>query len=148
MSHARDAVGYLATAYSYEADPSVRRALVRAVVARTGDDAAAPAREATLHMAARLDPDPVARFVAARALSERAAPLAAPTVTEVAWLRALTVDGSAPPTGLVGALRRADDLAIPVAFDDDGFALVPGTPPGEAHLVLAPRLPTYDPAGR
>jgi HEAT repeat protein len=148
MSDARDAVGYLANAYKFEADPGVRRAIVRALVTRAGNDATAPAREATLHVAARLDPDPVARFLASRALSDRVAPLGEPTTTEVAWLRALTVDGTAPPSGLVGVLRRSDDLAVPVAFDDEGYALVPGTPPGEAHLVLAPRLPTYDPSGR
>jgi len=37
---------------------------------------------------------------------------------------------------------------VPIAFDDDGFALVPSMPPGEARLVLAPRLPTDKDAAR
>ena len=43
----------------------------------------------------------------------------------------------------MGSLVRADGLAIPIAFDDDGYAIIPGLPPGEARLVLAPRLPSY-----
>jgi hypothetical protein len=42
--------------------------------------------------------------------------------------------------GATGALLRADGLAIPVVFDSDGDALVPGTPAGQARLVLAPQL--------
>jgi HEAT repeat protein len=142
MSEAKDAVGRLANAYRFEADASVRRAIVRALVARRGPDESAPARTATLKTAARLDPDPTVRFLASRALAGRAEALALPSPAEVAWLRALSADGGPPPSGMVGALRRSDDLALPVAFDDDGYALVPGTPPGDAHLVLAPRLPT------
>jgi hypothetical protein len=40
-------------------------------------------------------------------------------------------------------LIRADGLAVPIAFDDDGYALVP-VPPGDAQLVLAPRIPPYE----
>jgi hypothetical protein len=32
----------------------------------------------------------------------------------------------------------------PIVFDEDGYALVPGMPPGDADLRLAPRLPSFD----
>jgi hypothetical protein len=40
---------------------------------------------------------------------------------------------------------RSDGLAVPLVFDEDGFAIVAGVPPGDARLVLAPRLPSYKP---
>jgi hypothetical protein len=45
---------------------------------------------------------------------------------------------------VVGALVRADGLAVPIVFDDDGYALSPAGA-GPARLVLAPRLPAYEP---
>jgi hypothetical protein len=39
---------------------------------------------------------------------------------------------------------RADGLSVPIVFDDDGYAIVPGAPPGEGRVVLAPRLPAYE----
>ena len=66
-------------------------------------------------------------------------------MTEIAWLHLAGADGNAPPPNMTGALYRADGLAVPIAFDDEGFAIVPGVPPGEARLVLAPRLPAYEP---
>ena len=44
----------------------------------------------------------------------------------------------------MGALVRSDGVAVPVAFDEDGYVIVPGLPPGEARVVLAPRLPSYE----
>jgi hypothetical protein len=38
-------------------------------------------------------------------------------------------------------------VGTPIAFDDDGFALVPGAPAGEAHLRLAASLPAYSAGG-
>jgi hypothetical protein len=60
---------------------------------------------------------------------------------EVAWLRLVRVTGDAPGEAFAGALVRSDGVAVPIFFDEDGFALVPGLPPGEARLLLAPRLP-------
>lgn len=137
-----DASGRLASAYAYETDVSVRRAIVAALAART-KDATAPARKSTLETAAQLDPDGPTRQIARGALNGTPAPFADPIATEVAWLR-ITLDGGAPPGSVyVGSVVRSDGVAVPMAFDDDGFALVPGLPPGEARLVLAPRLPSY-----
>ncbi len=139
-----DATGRLADAYAYETDVEVRRAQIAALALRTSD-AAAPARRSTLETAASLDPDGPVRQAARRALeSDRAtpSPFAASPVLEAAWLR-LTLDGGAPPgESYVATLVRSDGIAVPIAFDDEGYAIVPAVPPGDARLVLAPRLPT------
>jgi hypothetical protein len=137
-----DASGRLANAYAYETDVMVRRAVVSALVART-NDATAPARRSTLDVAAQLDPDGPTRQTARLGLAGSTAPLAAAVAQETAWLR-ITLDNGAPPGDVfVGSVVRSDGVAIPMAFDDDGFAIVPGLPPGEVRLVLAPRLPSY-----
>ncbi len=140
----KDAVGRLAAAFAYEADANVRRAIVTALAGRT-TDANAPARLETLRIAATFDPDRAVRSIAARALARF--PAVAPgarAITETAWLHVATADGRPPPPNMTAALQRADGLAVPIAFDDEGFAIVPGVPPGEARLVLAPRLPAYE----
>lgn len=141
-----DATGRLAEAYAYETDADVRRALVGALAARTRD-ANAPLRKQTLETAAQLDPDGPVRQAARRALDGVPAPFAASPRTEVAWLR-ITADNGGAPAGepYVGSLVRSDGLAVPVAFDEDGYAVVPGVPPGDARLVLAPRLPSSKPS--
>jgi len=141
----KDAVGRLAAAYAYEADAGVRRVIVGALAARTAD-ATAPSRVETLRIAAALDPDRVVRSIAARAAAGIA--LSAPgvrAIRDVAWLHLAAPDGGAAPANMTGALERPDGLAVPIAFDDEGYALVPGIPPGDARLVLAPRLPAYEP---
>ena len=137
-----DASGRLASAYAYETDETVRRALVGALAARTQDESA-PARRGTLETAALLDPDGVTRQGAQIALHGSASPFGAPITTDTAWLRLVQENGAPPGSAFVGAVVRADGLAVPIVFDDDGYAIVPGLPPGEARLVLAPRLPTY-----
>ncbi len=135
------ATGRLAHAWVYEANLAVRRALIGALAARTGD-AASPSRIHALTTAAHLDPDATVRWIAARALEGRPAALRPAPAPEVAWLRLQGPDGIVPAgPPFTGALVQSDGLAIPVAFDDDGYALVLGVPPGEARLVLAPRLP-------
>jgi hypothetical protein len=139
-----DATGRLANAYAYETDVDVRRALIGALATRT-KDANAPLRKQTLELAANLDPDGPARTAAKRALDGVTAPFAPPANSEVVWLRITAENGAPPATGgdaYVGSLVRSDGLAIPLAFDDEGYALVPGVPPGDARLVLAPRLPS------
>jgi len=137
-----DATGRLADLYTYETDVGVRRAAVAALAARA-QDAKAPARRETLEIAAELDPDGPVRQAARRALAGATTPFAEPAVHEIAWLR-ITRDGGQPPgEAFAGSVVRSDGLAVPIVFDEEGFALVPGLPPGEARLVLAPRLPAY-----
>jgi hypothetical protein len=140
-SRAPSTAGYLAEAWAYEPNLAVRRALVLALAARTGDTAS-PSRARTLTLAARLDPDARVRWSAARALEGRPAELRRAPSPEVAWLRVADAAGAAPGgVPFTGALVLADGVAVPIAFDDDGYALVLGVPPGEARLVLAPRVP-------
>jgi hypothetical protein len=128
--------GRLAEAYRYEVAPLVRRAIVTGL-ARS--PRAVPSVANVLAFAAHLDPDATVRWIASRALANE--PVAdGSDETDVAWLRLVDAAGSPPPVGATGALLRADGLAIPVVFDSDGDALVPGTPAGQARLVLAPQL--------
>ena len=137
-----DASGRLASAYAYETDVVVRRSIVTALVARTGDSSA-PARRGALEAAAQLDPDAPIRQAARLGLMAISAPVGLASANDAAWLR-ITVDGGAPPGEVfVGSVLRSDGVAVPIAFDDDGFAIVAGLPPGESRLVLAPRLPSY-----
>jgi HEAT repeat protein len=143
-SGAPDAAGRLEQAYAWEAHPEVRRAILVALATRRLDDAS-PAKERTLELAARLDPDRVARWTAERAIrGER--PAAPAEVREVAWLRLEPAEGAPLVRGVSGLLVRSDGIAVPIAFDDEGYALVPGIPPGEARLRLAPALPAYPPS--
>lgn len=137
-----DATGRLARAYANETDVDVRRAVVAALAART-KDSGAPARTETLRIASELDPDGPVRQTARRALGGVTIPMTFAAGREVAWLRIHLEDGRAPGTVYAGTLVRSDGLAVPIAFDEEGYALVPGLPPGEARLVLAPKLPTY-----
>ncbi|MDB4946797.1 MAG: repeat protein, partial [Labilithrix sp.] len=135
-----DASGRLADAYAYETEAVVRRAIVAALAERPLD-ADAPARRTTLSFASDLDPDGPTRQAARLATAGATTPLGASPLLETAWLRVLTADGGAPGSVHVGSLVRSDGLAVPIAFDEDGFALVPGLPAGETRLALAPRLP-------
>jgi hypothetical protein len=143
MSPLPDASGRLATAYAYETDASVRRAIVAALKERTMD-ASSPSRKATLEMAARLDPDGPTRQAAQRALKHgpSADHEGPPTAGEVAWLRIANGNGTRPDSVYVGAVVRGDGFAVPIAFDSDGFAIVSGLLPGDSRLVLATRLPS------
>ena len=64
---------------------------------------------------------------------------------EIAWLRLVPGETAPAVAGATALLATSDGRAIPIAFDDDGYALVPGVSPGEARLRLAPRLPSYSP---
>jgi HEAT repeat protein len=149
------ATGRLARAYALELDPTVRRAIVRAL-ARRRRDANAPARRIVLTRAARVDPDPEVREAALQALSGLSPPTTHPEAPrELAWMRLASSIGddhsrrgrvpaspAAARAPLAGILLRADGVAVPVAFDADGYALVP-IPPGEARLLLEPHVPAY-----
>jgi len=140
-SPAPDATGRLVRAYRWEGNAEVRRAIVGALAARSLD-AGSSMRRDTLQLAARLDPDAVAREAARRALEGKEAPQSG-LVPEVAWIQVTAAEGAPLPSGQTALLIRSDGLAVPIAFDDDGYALVPGVPPGAAHLRLTPRLPEY-----
>ena len=131
-----ESVGRLAHAYRYESDVQVRRAVVRALALRRED---APIRTETLRLAATLDPDGLVRRYADRA--QNGLPIDAVSATlDVAWIRVIPAQGGAAPP-LLGAYVTDDGLALPIAFDADGFALVPSVPPGEGRLVLEPFVP-------
>jgi hypothetical protein len=141
-STAPAASGLLAAAYSFEADAFVRRAVVGAAGERPKQDSTNDA----LELAAQVDPDPVARELARRAL--RGGPSAAASVPEVAWMQVVAAESAALPADLEGVVVESDGLAVPVAFDEEGFALLPGVPPGECRLRLAPSLPPYSASGQ
>jgi cellulose synthase operon protein C len=141
VSNLPDGTGRLADAYAYETDVEVRRAIINALAARI-QDANAPARKTTLALAAELDPDGPVRQAARRALGGTTTPFAPSAVREAAWLKITLDGGEAPGEAYVGSVVRSDGLAVPIVFDEEGYAVVPGLPPGEARLVLAPRLPS------
>jgi hypothetical protein len=137
-----DATGRLADAYRFEVAPLVRRAIVLGL-ARRRQDASAPARLSILKKAFRLDPDREVREAAERALAGLLATDRPRARAEVAWVRLVTSAGN-PPRGISAAmLLRSDGVAVPVAFDSDGYALVP-IPPGQVRLLLEPRIPAYE----
>lgn len=137
-----DATGRLADAYAIEAEVEVRRALVGALAARV-EDVGAPQRRNALASAATVDPDAVVRQLATR-IPHAIPPLRnASSAVDAAWLRVTLADGSAPGSAepFVGSVVGSDGIAVPILFDDEGFAVALGLPPGGARLVLAPRLP-------
>jgi HEAT repeat protein len=142
-SKAPDTAGRLARAYTWEPVAEVRRALVEALAARSGKEKDAPSVRDALELAAHLEPDRVTRLLAQRALAGLAGPGRSPG-REVAWLRVVAAEGAGLPRDLTGTLLDARGTALPIVFDEDGYALVPGLSPGDSRLRLAPRLPAYD----
>ena len=149
-SKAPDATGRLARAYTWEPVAEVRRALVEALATRGGNERTAPSLRGALELAARLDPDRVTRAMALRAvdgldgLDGHAEARRRTPAREVAWLRLVAAEGAVLPRELAGTLVDPAGLALPIVFDEDGYALVPGLPPGDTRLRLAPRLPAYE----
>ena len=136
MNEDPESVGRLGNAFRYETDVQVRRAIVRSLALRKED---APIRTEILRLAATLDPDGLVRGYADRA--QKGLPIdAVPATLDVAWIRVIPAQGGAPPP-LLGAYVTDTGLALPIAFDADGFALVPSVPPGEGRLVLEPFVP-------
>jgi HEAT repeat protein len=135
-----DAVQRLAGAYAWESDAGVRRAIVEALASRGPEPSGA--RDRTLSLAAHLDPDRAARWIAERGLQGKA-PARRGAPPEVLWVRLVPAEGTELPPMAEGAYVRSDGLAVPLAFDPEGFALVPGVPPGEGTLRLAPDEPPY-----
>ena len=143
-SAARDAVGRLAEIYTFEGNVEVRRAVVDALSSRTGEDSAAPGRQNVLRLAARLDPDRVVRRTASHALTTRATAPGPPSSCQVSWLRIVPAEGATLPEDVAATFVASDGSALPIAFDEDGYALVVGVAPGEARVRLAPRPPAYE----
>jgi HEAT repeats len=141
-SASRDATGRLAHAYVGEVIVAVRRAIVTALVERGAQDALAPSHVETLEWAANLDPDGTVRIAAKQGLERTRAPSAG-SVHEVAWIHLIAAEGATLPTPVTGALVGSDGLARPIAFDEEGYALVAGVPPGPALLRLAPGIQSY-----
>jgi hypothetical protein len=139
-SKAPEAEGLLAAAYTFEAEPAVRRAIIGALASRGLP--LGPWGEASLALAAQLDPDRSTRSIAARALRGEP-PGRSAHVPEVAWVTLVAAEGSALPAGATATVVDADGFAWPLVFDEDGVALGPGVAPGPFRLHLAPRLPPY-----
>jgi hypothetical protein len=141
------AVSLLTSAYRFEDDAGVRRAVVRGLSLR-----AEVQREATLVLARDLDPDEEVRALAHAALAGRTLDLRVrPAVgieprRSVAWV---TIEGEHELNGAAlgdapraARLVRADGLAVPAVADPDGVLLVPGLLAGPATLGLA-RVPLH-----
>lgn len=131
-----DAASLLASAYRFEEDPTVRRAVVRALSVRREK-----LRVATLELARDLDPDDQVRALARAALSGRALlPAASVSGGPVAWVSLVANAPSALASiqGRAARLVRSDGVAVPVVADPDGVLVVPGLPDGPAALTLAP----------
>jgi HEAT repeat protein len=147
LGHAPDAAGRLSRAYEREGDAVVRRAVVDALATLVTADGETT-RDRALALAARLDPDPLARWTAATALARGRARSDAPrrgAVEEVAWIRLVPAEGAALEHDPTALIAPNSGIALPIVFDDEGYALVPGVSPGEARLRLAPGLPSYTP---
>jgi HEAT repeat protein len=144
-SPAPEATGRLAEAYEWESDPAVRQALIAALALR-GDEQGGKPREETLALAARLDPNLRTRWIAASALGGTTATAVdiSPGEREIAWLRLVPAEGTSPTLDVPARLDQGG-CAVPIAFDDEGYALIPGMSAGEARLRLAPGLPAYSP---
>jgi cellulose synthase operon protein C len=141
------AVSLLTSAYRFEEDAGVRRAVVRALSRR-----AEVQRLATLALARDLDPDDEVRALARGALDGRNLdPGLEPARgveprRGVAWVsirandaveKAAGDDGGSPRHQERSArLVRADGIALPVVADPDGELLVPGILAGPASLLL------------
>ncbi len=140
-----DAVGHLLHAYAVEPDGRVRRAIIWALAAQAHAHPS-PAARGALGLAARLDPDAIARTTATQALSGLLPPRPS-FARDVAWLN-VTTAGSALPKDMTGALVPETGVALPFAYDDDGYALVVGAAAGVARVRLAPRVPSYQAGAR
>lgn len=135
-----DSSGRLARALLYETDANVRRVMVRALAERSAEDS--PAAREALTTIAEWDPEDDLRALAEGVLRGDARP-AATEPKDAAWLKLATRVGANHGRGAaLATVQQSNGLAIPIAFDADGYALVPGLPPGGIQLVLAPLLPT------
>lgn len=131
-----DAPGRLARALLYEPDAAVRRALVRSLADHGSET---PSAREALETIALFDPDDAVRSLA-ETVREGGVIRKLSAPRETAWLRLATREGESGGPELA-SVATSDGVALPIAFDRDGFAVVGGLPPGAIHLHLAPRLP-------
>ena len=131
LSPDADATGELVTRLHDLVSPMLRRAAVRALVAR-GDIAGKHA----LAAAALLDPDEGTRALAARAVL---LPHPTPSTPLVAGSEVMQVHVVAPAgLGITATLVEIDGMAPPAIADPDGFVVVFRVPPGAARLDVRP----------
>jgi hypothetical protein len=145
-----DAVSRLAKAFAFEAETTVRRAIVQAL-SRRGE----PQRTPVLELAAALDPDTEIREMARLALAghhlgdARDGASRAKVGGYVAWISVVPNDPALRQHVAFrsGRLLRPDGVSLPVVTDPDGFLLVAGLPPGASSFNLASE-PGADDASR
>jgi hypothetical protein len=136
-----DAVGRLVGAYRFESDARVRRAIIGSLVRRLGPGHSAEAVR-VLATAAQLDPDARVRTLAASpAWGESRVESHG---REVACLGAVPGDGGSLRADMTGTLVDAEGTVVSFAFDDDGYALVPGLATGDLIVRLAPAVGPYE----
>jgi HEAT repeat protein len=145
-STAPDASARLAAAYSFEPNPETRRVIVEAL-GMALQERATQAWHRTLGLAASLDPDAGVRIAAGRALMGTPLVRSPAVPPEIAWLSLAAAEGASMPHDVTAMVVSKEALATPLAFDDDGFALVAGVQPGRAELQLAAPLAPYSPTG-
>jgi hypothetical protein len=136
LSPEKSAVSLLTEAYRTEPEPSVRRAIVRALSRRRE-----VRRLRTLRLARDLDPDSSVRALARTALAGRRLDvLALAPGRDVAWIVLRPNDPSERAAAVRAALlTRAGLPALPAMADPDAVLLVPGARDTHEHaLRLAP----------
>jgi hypothetical protein len=144
-----DAVSRLIGAWRFEADPSVRRAIVVSLGQRRE-----PQRIPILELVRQLDPDEQAREGARLGLRGQLPPLAARFGAGCAAVGGCYVasrshrpsKGAAPGSlgGQVGRWLDASGLALPLVIDPDGALVVAGVSPGDSSFDLASSPFWYD----
>jgi hypothetical protein len=122
----------LASAYAFEADASVRRAIVTALGERHE-----PIRRRTLELARDLDPDASVRKRAATALSGGAMREFS-LGRRSAWVELTNTPKSARPDLVRSAMLDVELLSLPVVSDPDGAIVLTSLPEGGFRLRLAP----------
>jgi cellulose synthase operon protein C len=133
------AVALLTSAYRFEDNAAVRRAIVRALSRRVEVQ-----RLAVLTLARDLDPDSDVRTLARAALGGRDLDPSTRTLSglevtrSIAWIVITPNEGKPEELARAVRLSRADGIALPLLADPDGVLLVPGLPPGGASLWIAP----------
>ena len=124
-----DATGLLESAYRFETNPEVRRAITRALAMRPG------LRSRTLALARGLDPDPETRE-AARGAPFGARPKEPSEGSEVLWIARAKAGGGKPARQTT--IATPGGLFLPIVLGPDGQALAAGLPRGSSVLRVAP----------
>lgn len=126
----QDATGILVMAYRFEADPEVRRAIVRALSLRPVE----PMRDRALALSNELDPDETVRALSRSA--RKGAHLDATAVgAQAVWVTVREARAQEKPAE---ARVSTTGLAIPATVGPDGIALAAGLAAGPVELRVAP----------